>query len=206
MKIEHIKPGDIEAKSFEIISEILGDEKLDPRHELVIKRCIHTSADFEYAKSMYFSDGVIEKIKEAIENGATIVTDTNMAKAGINKRRILKYGGNVECFIADDDIAKEAKERGLTRSFVSMEKASRLSSDVIFAIGNAPTALLSICQLFSEGKLNPVAVIGAPVGFVNVVESKERLISSGIPCIVPQGRKGGSNIAAAIVNAIQYQI
>ncbi len=206
MKIENIRPDQIEAKSFEIISEILGDRVLDPRYELVIKRCIHTSADFEYADSMYFTDGVVEKIKEAIKNGATIVTDTKMAQSGINKKRIEAYGGKVLCFIGDEDVAAEAKERGLTRSYVSMEKASKLEAPVIIAVGNAPTALFSICELVKEGKLDPVAVIGVPVGFVNVVESKEQLIESGIACIVARGRKGGSNIAAAIVNAIQYQI
>ena len=206
MKIENIKPADIEKRSFEIIGEILGDKKLDPEQEPIIKRCIHTSADFEYADSMYFSPGVIDKLKTAIKNGAVIVTDTNMAKAGINKRKIHEYGGEVRCFIADDDVANEAKERGVTRSLVSMERAAEIQKPVIFAIGNAPTALFSICDLVERGKLNPVAVIGVPVGFVNVVESKERLIDLGIPVIVARGRKGGSNIAAAIVNAVQYQI
>ncbi len=206
MKIENIKPDQIEAKSFEIIGEILGDKELDPRYEAVIKRCIHTSADFEYADSMYFTDGVIEKIQEAMKDGAYIVTDTRMAQAGINKRRIEKYGGEVLCFIADPDVAAEAKLRGVTRSLVSMEKTSRLDRPVIFAIGNAPTALISIYDLVKAGKLSPVAVIGVPVGFVNVVESKELIIDSGVPCIVARGRKGGSNIAAAIVNAIQYKI
>ena len=203
MKIENIKPDQIEAKSFEIIGEILGDKELDPRYEAVIKRCIHTSADFEYADIMYFTDGVIDKIQEAIKKGAYIVTDTTMARAGINKKRIEKYGGDVLCFIGDEDVAAEAKERGVTRSLVSMEKASRLDRPVIFAIGNAPTALISIYDLVKAGKLSPVAVIGVPVGFVNVVESKELLIGSGVPCIAARGRKGGSNIAAAIVNAIQ---
>lgn len=206
MKTDNIMPADIEKRSFEIISEILGDKELDPRYELIIKRCIHTSADFEYADSMYFADGATERIKDAIRNGACIVTDTKMAQAGINKKRIEGYGGEVYCFIGDDDVAAEAAARGLTRSYVSMEKASRMGKPVIFAIGNAPTALLSICKLVSEGKLEPVAVIGVPVGFVNVVESKEKLIKSGIPCIVARGRKGGSNVAAAIVNAIQYQV
>lgn len=206
MKIENIKPDQIEAKSFEIIGEILGDKELDPRYEAVIKRCIHTSADFEYADSMYFTDGVIDKIQEAIKKGAYIVTDTTMARAGINKKRIEKYGGDVLCFIGDEDVAAEAKERGVTRSLVSMEKASRLDRPVIFAIGNAPTALISINDLVKAGKISPVAVIGVPVGFVNVVESKELLIGSGVPCIAARGRKGGSNIAAAIVNAIQYKI
>ncbi len=206
MKIENIKPDQIETRSFEIITEILGDRELDPRYEAVIKRCIHTSADFEYADSLYFTDGVIERIQSAIKGGAYIVTDTKMAQAGINKRRIQKYGGEVLCFIGDEDVAAEAKERGVTRSLVSMEKASRLDRPVIFAVGNAPTALLSIYDLVKAGKLDPVAVVGVPVGFVNVVESKERIIELGVPSIVARGRKGGSNIAAAIINAIQYKI
>ena len=206
MKIENIKPDQIEAKSFEIIGEILGDKELDPRYEAVIKRCIHTSADFEYADSLYFTDGVIEKIKKAIKGGCYIVTDTKMAQAGINKKRIEKYGSEVLCFIGDEDVAAQAKDRGVTRSLVSMEKASRLDRPVIFAIGNAPTALISIYDLVQSGKLDPVAVVGVPVGFVNVVESKELIIDAGIPCIVARGRKGGSNIAAAIINAIQYKI
>ena len=194
MKIENIRPGDIEAESFRIIGELLGDRKLDPRYEHIIKRCIHTSADFDYVDSLYFSEG------------AVIVTDTKMAQAGINKTRIGKYGGQVLCYIGDSDVAEEAKSRGLTRSYVSMEKASRLGRPVIFAIGNAPTALMAICDLAEAGQLEPVAVIGVPVGFVNVEASKERLIRSGIPCIVARGRKGGSNIAACIVNAIQYSL
>ncbi len=202
--MEKMKPSEIEKRSFEIIGEILGDRKFDPRYEPIIKRCIHTSADFEYADSLNFTDGVVEKIHNAIKEGATIVTDTKMAQSGINKIIIEKHGGEVVCFIGDEDVACEAKQRGVTRSCVSMEKASKLRENLIFAVGNAPTALLSIVSLVREKKLDPVAVIGVPVGFVNVVESKELLIESGIPSIVARGRKGGSNIAACIVNAIQY--
>ena len=133
MKIENIRPGEIESRSFEIITELLGDKKLDPRYESVIKRCIHTSADLDYADNLYFTDGVIETIQEAIKSGAYIVTDTQMARAGINKRRIEKYGGQVLCFIGDDDVAAEAKARGVTRSFVSMEKASRLDRQCAYS-------------------------------------------------------------------------
>lgn len=208
MKIENIKPMDIEAKSFEILTSILDEQgkEVDPRYEHIIKRCIHTTADFDYADSMYFTEGVTERITDAIEKGAVIVTDTKMAQSGINKKIIEEKGGQVLCFIGDEDVAKEAKERGVTRALVSMEKAAKLGKPVIFAIGNAPTALISIVDLYNEGKLDPVAVIGVPVGFVNVVESKERLIESGIPCIVARGRKGGSNVAAAIINAIQYKL
>ena len=210
MKIENIKPSQIEARSFEIIGEILAEQgkEVDPRYEHIIKRCIHTSADFDYADSMYFSEGVEERIRDAIRQGATIVTDTRMAQSGINKKRITEYGGEVLCFIGDEDVAKEAKERGLTRSYISMEKASRLEGPVIFAIGNAPTALFSIVELAEQGKLDPVAVIGVPVGFVNVVESKEKIFAAcekyGVPAIVAMGRKGGSTVAAAICNALIY--
>lgn len=206
MEIKEIRPEEIEARSFEIIGEILGDKQLDLRYEMIIKRCIHTSADFEYADSMYFTDGVTERISGAIRKGACIVTDTKMAQAGINKKRIEGYGGEVLCFIGDEDVRKEAGRRGVTRSYVSMEKAAALGRPVIFAIGNAPTALASICSLYEKKRLEPIAVVGVPVGFVNVVESKERLIDSGLPAIVARGRKGGSNIAAAIINAIQYQL
>ncbi|MDY4060036.1 precorrin-8X methylmutase [Anaerovoracaceae bacterium SGI.195] len=206
MKIENIAPMEIEKRSMEIIGEILGDKKLDTRYEDIIKRCIHTSADFDYADNLYFTEDVEKIIRKAISEGAHIVTDTKMAQSGINKKTIHEFGGEVLCFIGDEDVSKEAEERGVTRSLVSMEKAAKLDKPVIFAIGNAPTALLSIESLVKSGKLNPVAVIAVPVGFVNVVESKERIIDLGIPAIVAKGRKGGSNIAAAIVNALQYGI
>lgn len=206
MKENILKPADIEKRSFEIITEILGEKKLDERYDDIIKRCIHTSADFEYADNLCFTDDAVPKILEAIKGGAYIVTDTTMAQSGINKRKIRELGGEVLCFIGDADVAEQAKERGVTRSLVSMEKAAKLDKPVIFAIGNAPTALFSICELTAAGRLSPAAVIGVPVGFVNVVESKELLLDSGIPCIVARGRKGGSNIAAAIINAIQYRL
>lgn len=204
--IENIRPADIERRSFEIITEMLGDRKLDPENELVIKRTIHTSADFDYADNLYFSEHAVSKGIEALKNGCDIVTDTNMAKAGINKGVLSKLGGEVHCYMADEDIAAEARKRGVTRAMVSMEHAAKLEKPCIFAVGNAPTALMAIDELMREGKLKPLLIIGVPVGFVNVVESKEMIINSGAPCIVARGRKGGSNIAAAIVNAMLYQI
>lgn len=206
MEFKSILPKDIEKKSFEIITEILGDQKLDEINAPVIKRCIHTSADFEYKDNLYFSDNVVNILKEAIKNGADIVTDTQMAKAGINKKLLESFGGQVHCFIQDEDVATEAKERGVTRSTVSMEKASRLQKPFIFAIGNAPTALICIDKLIKEKKINPLAVVAVPVGFVNVVESKELIVDANVPSVVARGRKGGSNIAAAIINAILYSI
>lgn len=206
MEFEVVRPAEIEARSFEIIGQELGDRKLDPRYEHIIKRCIHTSADFDYADTLYFSDDAASRIGEAIRAGGVIVTDTTMVRAGINKRRLARFGAEAVCYIGDPDVAEEAKARGLTRSYISMEKASRLDRPAVFAIGNAPTALVSICQLREAGVLDPAAVIGVPVGFVNVVQSKELLMDSDIPCIVNRGRKGGSNIAACVVNAILYKL
>ena len=204
--IEQIKPMDIEKRSFEIITEILGETRLDPENELVIKRVIHTTADFEYVQNLVFSDHAVQKGIEALKNGCDIVTDTQMAKSGINKTILGKLGGQVHCFMSDADVAAEAKERGITRAIVSMERAAKLSKPCIFAIGNAPTALISLYEQMEAGKLNPALIIGVPVGFVNVVESKEMIIESGVPHIVSRGRKGGSNVAAAICNAMLYQI
>ena len=204
--IENIKPMDIEKRSFEIITEILGDRKLDPENELVIKRAIHTSADFDYADNLVFSPHAVQKGIEALKNGCHIVTDTQMAKAGINKTILGKLGGEVHCFMSDPDVAAEAKERGITRAIVSMEKAAKMEKPLIFAIGNAPTALICLKELMDAGKLKPALIIGVPVGFVNVVESKELIIDSDVPYIVARGRKGGSNVAAAICNAMLYQI
>lgn len=204
--IENIKPMDIERRSFEIITEILGDRKLDPENELVIKRAIHTTADFDYADNLVFSSHAVQKGIAALKAGCDIVTDTQMAKSGINKTILGKLGGEVHCFMSDADVAAEAKERGVTRAIVSMERAAKLEKPCIFAIGNAPTALITLRQLLDEGKLNPALIIGVPVGFVNVVESKELIIESNAPYIVARGRKGGSNVAAAICNAMLYQI
>ena len=205
--LEQIKPMDIERRSFEIITELLGDRKLDAENELVIKRAIHTSADFDYADNLVFSPHAVKKGIEALKNGCDIVTDTQMAKAGINKTILASLGGEVHCFMADADVAEAAKQRGVTRALVSMEKAAKLSKPCIFAIGNAPTALVSLEHLMEEGTLSPALIIGVPVGFVNVVESKELLIENALaPYIIARGRKGGSNVAAAICNAMLYQI
>jgi precorrin-8X/cobalt-precorrin-8 methylmutase len=204
--IENIKPMDIEKRSFEIITEILGDTELNPENELVIKRVIHTTADFEYVENLVFSEHAVAKGIEALKNGCDIVTDTQMAKSGINKAILGKLGGQVHCFMSNPDVAAEAKERGITRAIVSMERAAKLDKPCIFAIGNAPTALISLHEQIEQGLLNPALIIGVPVGFVNVVESKELIIASGVPHIVARGRKGGSNVAAAICNAMLYQI
>jgi precorrin-8X/cobalt-precorrin-8 methylmutase len=203
---EIIKPMDIEKRSFEIITELLGDRKLDSENELVIKRVIHTTADFDYADNLVFSEHAVTKGIEALRGGCDIVTDTQMARSGINKTVLEKLGGEVHCFMSDPDVAAEAKARGITRAVVSMEHAARLTKPLIFAIGNAPTALMRLRELMDAGEVSPALVIGVPVGFVNVVESKEQIIESSAPYIVARGRKGGSNVAAAIVNALVYQI
>ena len=201
-----VKPMEIEKRSFEIITELLGDRKLDPENEPVIKRVIHTTADFEYADNLVFSPGAVAKGIEALRAGCHIVTDTSMAMSGINKTILGKLGGQVHCFIADPDVADGAKARGITRSAVSMEKAAKLDKPCIFAVGNAPTALIALHELMEAGTVKPALIIGVPVGFVNVVESKELILQDDVPFIVARGRKGGSNVAAAICNAMLYQI
>lgn len=203
---ENIKPMDIEKRSFAIITELLGDTQLDPENELVIKRVIHTTADFDYVENLVFSPHTVGKGIAALREGCDIVTDTQMAKAGINKTILGRLGGEVHCFMSDPDVAAEAKERGVTRAIVSMERAAQLSRPCVFAIGNAPTALISLHELIEAGKLDPALIIGVPVGFVNVVESKELFLDSPVPHIIARGRKGGSNVAAAICNAMLYQI
>ncbi|MBR5509910.1 MAG: precorrin-8X methylmutase [Lachnospiraceae bacterium] len=205
-ELENVKPMEIEARSFEIITEELGDTKLIPGTELIVKRCIHTSADFDYAQNLCFSEGAIEKAISAIKAGACIVTDTQMGKSGINKRALARYGGEVYCFMSDEDVAEAAKRNGTTRATVSMDKAAELDRKLIFAIGNAPTALVRLYELIQEGKLCPELIIGVPVGFVNVVQSKELIMQADVPYIVARGRKGGSNIAACICNALLYMI
>ncbi len=205
IELQRVAPADIEARSMEIITSELGRE-LDPELAPVIKRVIHTSADFDYADNLVFSDGAVKQGIEAIKGGCTIVTDTKMAMAGINKNVLAKFGGEVVNYISDPDVAAEAKARGVTRATVSMEKAARLGKPLIFAIGNAPTALVSIYELLDAGKLvTPALIVGVPVGFVNVVESKELILTlENVPYIVARGRKGGSNVAAAICNALLY--
>ena len=219
-ELEQVRPADIEKRSFEIITEELGDKELIPGTEPVVKRCIHTSADFDYADNLVFSDHVIERALTALRNGASIVTDTQMAKAGINKKRLAQYGGEVYCFMSDEDVAQAAKRNGTTRAAACMDKAAAMWRDrdrreknadgengLIFAIGNAPTALVRLYELINEGKLKPELIIAAPVGFVNVVQSKELILTlKDIPYIVARGRKGGSNIAACICNSLLYML
>ena len=184
-----------------------SDKKLVPGTELIVKRCIHTSADFDYAENLVFSEGAVEHAMDAIRRGTPIVTDTQMGKAGINKRKLAEFGSEVYCFMSDEDVAAAAKANGTTRAAASMDKAAALGRDVIFAVGNAPTALVRLYELIKEGKIRPELIIAVPVGFVNVVQSKELILSlKETQSIVARGRKGGSNIAACICNALLYQM
>lgn len=206
--IEFVLPQDIEKRSFEIISRELAERgiELPEDQKDVTMRAIHTSADFDYAATLKFSDGAVSIARQLIVQGADIVTDTNMALSGINKKSLARFGGQVHCFMADEDVAQEARERNITRAYVSMERASRMEKPVIFAIGNAPTALVALHSMMEEEIFVPKFVIGVPVGFVNVEAAKELFLNSTVPSIINKGRKGGSNIAAAIVNALMYGI
>ncbi len=209
MKTRHTLPGDIERTSMSIIAAELAERGvvLPPEHEAVVKRVIHTTADFDYANTLRFTPRAVELAQAALRRSVPIVTDTNMAKAGVSKPSLEKLGCTLHCFMADPEVAREASRRGLTRAAVSMEKAAREYPDAILAVGNAPTALLRIAELIEEG-LRPALVVGVPVGFVNVEESKEILFAAceahGVPAIAAMGRKGGSSVAAAVCNALLY--
>lgn len=206
MNLQNVLPEDIEKRSMEIIGDELGQLRIDEDKLDIVKRVIHTSADFDYARNMLFSEGAVERALEALQKGATIITDTNMACTGINKAGLTKLGAKAVCYIADPDIAERAKEAGSTRAAACMEKACSVEGPVIIAVGNAPTALVRLDELIKEGRIKPELVIGVPVGFVNVVESKEIIMNAGVSYIVARGRKGGSNVAAAICNALIYRL
>lgn len=207
-KIEYVLPSDIEKNSFATIERELEEKgiTLPEDQRLITMRAIHTTADFEYADTMMYSDNAVSIFKELILQGADIVTDTNMALSGINKKTLARFGGQVHCFMADEQVAAEAKERHVTRATVSMEKAAQIGKPVIFAVGNAPTALVSLFDLMESGIFKPAFIIGVPVGFVNVEAAKELIMATDVPYIVNRGRKGGSNVAAAICNAVLYQL
>lgn len=205
VELQNVLPEDIEKRSFEIIGQELGNLRLDPLEEPVLKRVIHTTADFDYVNNLKFSQDAVVKGMKALKKGAVIVSDTQMVRAGINKPVLEALGGEALCFMADADIAGIAKANGTTRAVASMDKAAKLDRPIIFAIGNAPTALVRLYELIQEGLLKPELIIGVPVGFINVEESKELIMTLDVPYIVAKGRKGGSNVAAAICNAMLYQ-
>ena len=201
-----MRPEEIEQASMRTIAAEMEpwtgpSENLD-----VVKRVIHTTADFEFQKNLRFTPDAVGKARTALKNGATVVTDTMMAAAGISKKSCAALGVSVVCRMSDPDVAKEAVSRGVTRAVVSMERAVAQTPEAIFAIGNAPTALIRLCELIDEGKACPALVVGVPVGFVNVIESKERLARTDVPSIIAMGRKGGSTVASAILNALLYGI
>lgn len=209
MTPQHHLPADIERTSISIITAELEQLGLTPPPETaaVVKRVIHTTADFDYAKNLYFTVGAVAAGIQALQAGTSIVTDTNMALAGITKPGLAKLGGAALCYMADPEVAQIARETGTTRAVASMHRAAAEHPGAVLAVGNAPTALLTIAEEIKSG-LRPALVIGVPVGFVNVVESKEKLFDTcetyGVPAIVAMGRKGGSNVAAAICNALIY--
>ena len=209
-RIAIVKPEDIEKRSMEIITSELGGRTWPEPEFSIVKRCIHTSADFDYADNLCFSENAAQLGVEALKRGAHIVTDTRMAWSGINKKKLASFGGEAHCFMSDEDVAAEAKEKGCTRAAICMERGAALPGEVIFAVGNAPTALIRLYEMIEEGRVKPALIIGAPVGFGTVGESTELLMEigqkAGVPFIVPKGRKGGSNIAATICNAMLYQL
>lgn len=205
-------PQGIETESFEIIQSIIQQEFptyqfASPKEEKIIKRVIHTSADFDYLQNLTFTHDVVAVLEQFLQAGeGTIFTDTTMALSGINKRVLDQLGINYACYIADSDVAKQAKAKGMTRSMAGIEHAATLPGPKVFVLGNAPTAIFKILEMVEAGTLKPTAVVGVPVGFVGAVESKEALYESDLPAIVARGRKGGSNVAAAIINALLYQM
>ena len=214
MDIEYSRPADIEKRSMELISREM--KTVPPKyHAPVIRRVIHTTADFEYEQTLVFSGNAVMSALTALRaarsyaesdilSSVTIVTDTNMALSGINKGALSRLNCRAVCYMADPAVAEDAERRGVTRAAVSMEKAAELKGPLIFAIGNAPTALLRLKELIDADAVRPELVVGVPVGFVNVVESKELIMESDVPYIVARGRKGGSTVAAAICNALLY--
>ncbi|CEJ75372.1 cobalt-precorrin-8X methylmutase [[Clostridium] sordellii] len=210
--MEYIKnPMMIESKSFEIIQGIIDEIRPDYKfkneiEEKIIKRAIHTTADFEYLDILKISEEAVEKLVNGLKNKATIYTDTNMALSGINKRKLEALGCKYKCFVSDEEVAKLAKEKGITRSMAAVEVASREEGKKIFVLGNAPTALYKVIEMSNNGQLDVEAVVGVPVGFVGAEESKDELAKTDIPYIISKGRKGGSNLAAAIINAILYSL
>ena len=204
-------PTDIERESMATIARELGQmgAVIPEDNEAVVKRVIHTTADFEYAKNLVFTPQAVSHALSAMKDRPVIITDTNMALAGINKPALEQVGGKVHCFMADADVAEMARENGTTRATAAIDKAVALYPKAIFACGNAPTALIRLAQLMEEKGVRPSLIIGVPVGFVNVVESKEEILAlaeeKGVSAIVARGRKGGSNVAAAICNALLYE-
>jgi precorrin-8X/cobalt-precorrin-8 methylmutase len=197
-----VKPQEIEVQSFKIIDAEAGCHDFTASQWHIVRRVIHTSADFEYMETIRIHPGAITAGVNAIRKGRTIVTDTNMARAGIRKKEINRFNGSVQCLITDPMVSKTADETGMTRARVAVDAALPLMENGIYVVGNAPTALLRLIEQITEGRAKPALVVGLPVGFVNAAESKSALVKLDIPFISNVGRKGGSNVAAAVINAI----
>ncbi len=199
--VKRLRPEEIEQESFRIIEEEMGEHTLSHQEFRIVQRVIHTSADFEFAELLHFSDGFFEAVKKSFDAKHSLVTDTNMILSGISKPSLKKVGLEARCYIADADIAEAAKKSGDTRARLSMQKAAEEGAGGI-VIGNAPTALRSVIELSETTGWRPDFVIGIPVGFVDAAESKDALMGTDIPHISIKGRKGGSTISVAIVNAL----
>ena len=199
-----VKPEEIEAESFRMIDAEVGPHQFDDQQWPVVRRVIHTTADFSFAEATAFSFAAVPRGIDALRSGVKILCDTNMVLSGINKTRLAKLGGMAVCYVADADVAAAAKEQGVTRSIMALRKGVAEGCN-LFLIGNAPTALFELLRLAAAGEVAPALVVGVPVGFVGAVESKEALYRSELPCICCRGRKGGSAIAAAILNALMIQ-
>jgi len=199
-------PWSIETKSFEIIGSLMDFSAMDEPRKKIVKRVIHTTADFEYAKILHFSPDAIEVGLNTLRGGCTIISDTKMIQSGINKKALGALGCEVKCFIDHPDVVALAKEQDITRSMASMIVASKDPKNKIFVLGNAPTALFKLLELREGKDFSPAFIIGVPVGFVGAEESKEALISTKIPQIATKGKKGGSTVAVAIVNALLYML
>lgn len=197
-----MKPQEIETLSFKIIETEAGEHGFDADLWPIVRRVIHTSADFEYIDTIRFNKDAVQAGIKAIQAGKPIFTDTNMARVGIRKKEISHFKGSVSCLIADEAVAEQARADGTTRALAAVDVAAGFMEGGIYVVGNAPTALLRLIELIHEGRANPALVVGFPVGFVNAAESKDELMTLDIPYITNKGRKGGSNVAAAIVNAL----
>ncbi|WCF06683.1 cobalt-precorrin-8 methylmutase [Paenibacillus thiaminolyticus] len=208
--MDYIKnPKRIEEKSFEIIQDIITATRPDytfrnREEELVMKRAIHTTADFDYLDNLVFTHDALTKIRETIRQGGIIFTDTNMALSGMNKKLLEQFGCRYRCYVNEPHTAEVAQRQGITRSMAGIQLAATEEGKKLFVIGNAPTAVYQILEMAAAGELDVEAVVGVPVGFVGAAESKEALYESDIPAVVARGRKGGSNLAAAIMNAVLY--
>lgn len=211
MNITFHTPGDIEGESMRIIQQELDEMGVTLEADCgdVVRRAIHTTADFDYAKNLVFTPGAAAAGVAALRAGTPIVTDTNMARSGINQKACAQFRVERLCYMADPEVAQSAKANGTTRAVAAVDRWAQEYPNAIFAVGNAPTALLRMCELMEASKLRPALVIAVPVGFVNVVESKEAMLAlcrkQNVPAIVAMGRKGGSTVAAAICNALLYR-